>query len=253
MILTSLTRAMREQNYYAVVLEFLIVVAGVVIGFQITAWSESRTERANAQIYSLGLLQDLEVEAQLLAQTIAYFENVSAYSREAERLIADAGAGSDEQLLVALYNATQYIRPNRIDPTYQAMISQGVGALIESRLASLTIRHYSSNNTNLLADFVLNSAFRNRLRRAMPSSIQSVIRNQCGDIRDENGFVFALSQNCDVEFGDLDVSGAAAQFRTDDELRSDLALLVSTLDAYIADNVADLTLLQNELSVLRSG
>ena len=38
MILQSLTKAIREQNYYAVVLEFLIVIAGVVIGFQITAW-----------------------------------------------------------------------------------------------------------------------------------------------------------------------------------------------------------------------
>ena len=37
MILQNLTKAIREQNYYAVVLEFLIVIAGVVIGFQITA------------------------------------------------------------------------------------------------------------------------------------------------------------------------------------------------------------------------
>ena len=40
MILPNLTRAIREQNYYAVVLEFLIVIAGVVIGFQITAWND---------------------------------------------------------------------------------------------------------------------------------------------------------------------------------------------------------------------
>ena len=40
MILANLTKAIREQNYYAVVLEFLIVIAGVVIGFQITAWYE---------------------------------------------------------------------------------------------------------------------------------------------------------------------------------------------------------------------
>ena len=32
MILTNLVKAIREQNYYAVVLEFLIVIAGVVIG-----------------------------------------------------------------------------------------------------------------------------------------------------------------------------------------------------------------------------
>ena len=42
MILANLTRAIREQNYYAVVLEFLIVIASVVIGFQIQAWNQAR-------------------------------------------------------------------------------------------------------------------------------------------------------------------------------------------------------------------
>ena len=46
MILQNLARAIREQNYYAVFLEFVIVIAGVVIGFQVTAWNEDRVDRA---------------------------------------------------------------------------------------------------------------------------------------------------------------------------------------------------------------
>jgi len=37
MILSRISRAVREQNWFAVVLEFVIVIAGVVIGFQVTA------------------------------------------------------------------------------------------------------------------------------------------------------------------------------------------------------------------------
>jgi hypothetical protein len=46
MILSRISHAVRTQNWFAVALEFLIVIAGVVIGFQVNAWNEGRQERA---------------------------------------------------------------------------------------------------------------------------------------------------------------------------------------------------------------
>jgi hypothetical protein len=46
MILSRISRAIREQNWFAVAIEFVIVILGVVIGFQISAWNEARAERA---------------------------------------------------------------------------------------------------------------------------------------------------------------------------------------------------------------
>ena len=45
-ILGRLSKAVREQNWFAVVLELLIVIAGVVVGFQITVWRQDRADRA---------------------------------------------------------------------------------------------------------------------------------------------------------------------------------------------------------------
>ncbi|MCP2671029.1 hypothetical protein NHF40_08840 [Maricaulaceae bacterium EIL42A08] len=45
MILQNLTKAIRDQNWFAVGVEFLIVIAGVVIGFQIQGWNENRADR----------------------------------------------------------------------------------------------------------------------------------------------------------------------------------------------------------------
>jgi len=59
MILQSLSKAIREQNYYAVFLEFIIVIAGVVIGFQIQAWNQDRADRENEGVYLERLHQDL--------------------------------------------------------------------------------------------------------------------------------------------------------------------------------------------------
>jgi len=46
MILDNLSRAVRTQNWLAAAIEFVIVIAGVVIDFQINAWNEGR--RADA-------------------------------------------------------------------------------------------------------------------------------------------------------------------------------------------------------------
>ena len=42
MILSRISKAVREQNWFAVAIEFVIVIAGVVIGFQIAAWNADR-------------------------------------------------------------------------------------------------------------------------------------------------------------------------------------------------------------------
>ena len=59
MILSRISRAIREQNWFAVALEFVIVILGVVIGFQITAWNEGKSERAREAEYLVQLDTEL--------------------------------------------------------------------------------------------------------------------------------------------------------------------------------------------------
>jgi len=63
MILARISRAIREQNWFAVAIEFVIVISGVVIGFQVTAWNADRQaaedeariiERLHADIVNVG-------------------------------------------------------------------------------------------------------------------------------------------------------------------------------------------------------
>ena len=49
MILSRLSRAVREQNWFAVVLEFVIVVSGVLLAFQVSTWSQEAADRAYAR------------------------------------------------------------------------------------------------------------------------------------------------------------------------------------------------------------
>ncbi|MEE2525926.1 hypothetical protein V0U79_06075 [Hyphobacterium sp. HN65] len=60
MILARISRAIREQNWFAVALEFVIVIAGVVIGFQIQGWSAMQSERDREVAYLARLHTEIE-------------------------------------------------------------------------------------------------------------------------------------------------------------------------------------------------
>ena len=60
MILRRLADAIREQNWFTVVLEVLIVVVGIFFGLQMDDWNERRKERVMEREYLERLLADAE-------------------------------------------------------------------------------------------------------------------------------------------------------------------------------------------------
>ena len=54
-----LAAAVRRQDWFVVALEVAIVVLGVVIGFQVNAWGQDRSDRAREQVYLRQLASDL--------------------------------------------------------------------------------------------------------------------------------------------------------------------------------------------------
>jgi hypothetical protein len=59
MILRRLVDGVREQNWFLVVLEVLIVVVGIFIGLQVNDWSDERIDRADEQAFLFALHGDL--------------------------------------------------------------------------------------------------------------------------------------------------------------------------------------------------
>ena len=62
MILRRLAEAIREQNWFTVFIEFMIVVSGIFVGLQVDDWNKSRLDRADERIFLLRLHEEL-VEA----------------------------------------------------------------------------------------------------------------------------------------------------------------------------------------------
>ena len=64
MLLRRITKHVKDQNWFAVGLDFLIVVFGILIAFQITNWSEARKEDTLERQYLERLRNDIALSAE---------------------------------------------------------------------------------------------------------------------------------------------------------------------------------------------
>lgn len=118
---------LRRQDWTAVAIELIVVVAGVFIGVQASNWNEDRVSRAHEH----ELLVDLRAEvAESIHQTQIRTRAFAQVERSGERAIAflDAGADCKDRcwpILVDFFHASQWQRVTVHLPTYDEMRRNG--------------------------------------------------------------------------------------------------------------------------------
>lgn len=71
MILRSVIRHVREQNWIAVGIDFCIVVVGVFIGIQVSNWNSAQSDRQTETVYLEALLEDIRKDASDIQVTMS--------------------------------------------------------------------------------------------------------------------------------------------------------------------------------------
>lgn len=143
MILSRLSQAIRTQNWFAVVLEFVIVVAGVLLAFQITAWNEARQEQALEAVIICRLVDDFS----LIGPDVR--EHLSDAHRTAEQASALVRAAQEGLDLDTLGQFSTEIFMLRVPPagsaTYAQLISNGDIGLIRSSELRLALTDFGEH------------------------------------------------------------------------------------------------------------
>ncbi len=68
MLLRRITDHVKEQNWFAVVIDFAIVVFGILLAFQITEWNQDLEDKGLEREYLVRISRDLERDAHALQQ-----------------------------------------------------------------------------------------------------------------------------------------------------------------------------------------
>ena len=101
MILTRFARHLRTQDWTAVGIEFALIVAGIVIGFQITAWYEDRDRAEQEQLVLAALAEEVQANVEELDAMLAFTRFKLSSIEELARRID--GERTTEDSLVSLF------------------------------------------------------------------------------------------------------------------------------------------------------
>lgn len=173
MILSRITKAIREQNWFAVAIEFVIVVLGVVIGFQISEWRSEVSDRATEST----LIARLHDEARALAaardDTRRVRERIAGLLIDAIYILDDAEAGAlPDEACAAIAYSHIYTRPPDELPVVEDLIATGRMDLLQSaelRRAVTQFIRERDEGRNVVAEI---EGDRNRLAIQYPDLIQ---------------------------------------------------------------------------------
>ena len=148
MILRRITKHVKDQNWFAVGLDFFIVVLGILIAFQITNWSEARQDRADEAIFLRDLHEDiLRASQQSVRSGTLRFQGARNLESAVNVIFSDAPQRelTPSECVAVAYSFATYVGRSRLPSLIQLQTAGRTGIItdreLSRELAELTQRH----------------------------------------------------------------------------------------------------------------
>ena len=236
MVIRRIREHVAAHNWFAVSIDVLIVVVGVFLGTQANNWNEARIQRSDAAEYRREIIEDLRSNEAQFVSGNNYYGAVRQHAIAALTALESPRSERGEPFLVAAYQASQvWLRPvNRTG--YDEMVGAGLTRSIGSKDTRSRLTAYYTQVRQFEANALATTAFRDRVRRALPYAVQSAIRGKCGDRvqTSSDGSQYAtLPDHCGVGLGNEAVAVAVERIE-DADLAEDLTRHIADLDQKLA-------------------
>ena len=236
MVIRRIREHVAAHNWFAVAIDLVIVVAGVIIATQANNWNEARQDRERGRNYSIRLIEELRTTEESMRGIKLYYADVRDHALAALAVLRKQGAAPDESFLVDAYQATQVIPRASRHATYDEILQSGSLELIGSPDLRARLSNYYWRMDGLVSLDTSSPPYRERVRTVMPYEVQQAIRAKCDEIITDlgNGLMFPrLPARCSPGIDPTVAAEAAAQIRTEPALANDLTRMVITLDSRI--------------------
>ncbi len=143
-------KAISNQNWGAVGLEFVIVILGIVIGFQVTLWGQERADRAKGEAYLIQMVSDLN-------ETLALISDANSKARAVERsaglLVSQFDTSSrpvEDSVYTWLGNVLIVEGPLPILSTAEALVSTGeLNLIVDNEVRSAISAYLQKSRVNI--------------------------------------------------------------------------------------------------------
>jgi hypothetical protein len=215
MILRRLSQSLKEQNWMAITIEFVLLVVGVFLGIQVSNWNAERADRHRAEGLFVRLIDDMEAEKLSLGALRDYYATTSDYAATALRGMEIPGSVDDRTFVIGAYQASQWQDPITSRSTFDELVSTGALNLVtDARTRTLLVGYYEFDWTK---SRIANNRppYRELVRGSMPDGVQQAIQKACGDRPKLVGRVEVpfLQPRCSLDLPERDIARAAAALR----------------------------------------
>jgi len=217
----------KEQNWFAVAIDFVIVVVGVFVGIQVSNWNADRIDRIKARAYLERIKADLDADLTGYADRLDFWGKVSAYGAGALDYAetGDAGDRSQWDLLLAYFQASQVAEFITTRTTYDELKSGGeLGLIADLELRNGLAQYYAGATNPALTE---RPAYRMHVRGVIPLNVQNYIWASCYQ-SDPEGHQQLLDCESPIDAGKA--TEIVDAIRNDAALMSELRYWMSTMN-----------------------
>lgn len=178
MIPRRIAEHVKAHNWFAVAIDFLIVVIGVFIGIQVSNWNAARANSVRAHGFLERIHADLDVDLASYRDRLDFWGAVSDYGAKG-LAYAETGetAETQWQLLLAFFQASQVAEQITTDTTYEELKSTGELGLIGDIALRDSLASYYTNAANPV--MTERPVYREHVRGVIPLGIQLYIWENC--------------------------------------------------------------------------
>ena len=219
----------KTQNWMAVALDFIIVVVGVFIGIQVSNLNDARATREMSDDFAERLTTDLELESWQYAYLTEYYDDVLANADRALAILQGDYAGTDEDLVISAYRATQFTQNDHSRSTFDEIISAGaIGLIRDQELRNTAMIVYGASVFDEIYDTVSVTPYRELFRSEISSVVQDTLLAECGDKfapeHDYNAIIDSLDYPCETSLPEEAIALAANTIRDNEDFMRKLRL-----------------------------
>lgn len=153
MLLRRITEHIKAQNWFAVAIDFVIVVVGVFIGIQVSNWNDARALNNRAEQSLVELQNDFSAIDAAAAELAGFYEGLI---NDLETLVRAIDAGSIDPenmdtIKAALAYGDVFADPPPPSGTFRDLESSGNLTLIRNRDLRLRLIEYDQSLANIIA------------------------------------------------------------------------------------------------------
>ena len=242
MLLRTITRHVRDQNWFAVLVDFVIVVVGVYIGIQVSNWNETRIAHS-AEIDFIGNVR--EDIAQNIVDNEGFIDYLAEVSGHGYRVIesrrdAIACGGQCWSRLLGYFFASQWIDVRTDRTTFEEIKRTGLPRDIQLRRALVRYYGLTEQMPIIAADLPY---YRELVRSIIPAELQTYMFDACYGL---DGRQQILIEDCPPPVGDDIVRAVVNRLHDNADIDNSLNYWLSTI-AIVSKGLADLNVEGAEL------